>query len=196
VALADGSAAGAVAAAAPVDGVTERRVAARLRTTARAALAEDGARPPESAVSPVAAGTRADLRAALDEAATDAGEAATNRVLRRTLDRTLDDVPLGVPVAPVPGYWYATLNGWSVSVRGTYERLTVRSRRGARDTVYVRDGSPVALDADGDGTDERLGTAPAVSFEASTTVVVVVPAGRRGVADVDGARDERSPGYA
>ncbi|MFC5970634.1 hypothetical protein ACFPYI_04745 [Halomarina salina] len=194
LALANGSAAERVTAAASVSG-GEERLAATLRTTTREALREDGARPTESSVSPVSEGNRAALRGAARQVATDAGEEATNRVLQRVLNRTLDDVPLGLPVAPVPGYWYATLNGWSVSVRGTYERLTVRSRRGARDTTYVRDGSAVAIDVDGNGERERLGVAPRVSFEASTTVVVVVPAGNRGVADVDGTRDERSPGY-
>jgi hypothetical protein len=195
LALVDGSAADEVAATASVPAADRRRLAARLRTTLREGLAASEARPPSSAVSPVADGLRADLHGAVEEAATDAGGTATDRALQRTLGRTLDDVPLGVPLVPIPGYWYATMNGWSVSVEGTYERLAVRSRRGARDTVYVRDGSPVALDVDADGAVERLGTAPNLSFEASTTVVVVVPPGPRGVADVDGTRDERSPGY-
>ncbi|MFD1513493.1 DUF7286 family protein [Halomarina rubra] len=196
LALANGSGPERVAAAAPVSATASRRLAATLRTTTHEALRADAARVPESAVSPVAEGNREVLREVAREVATSAGERATDRVLQRTVDRTLDSVPLGIPVAPVPGYWYATLNGWSVSVEGTYERLSVRSRRGVRDTVYVRDGSTVRLDVDDDGSRERLGTAPKVAFEASTTVVVVVPAGVRGVADVDGNRDERSPGYA
>jgi hypothetical protein len=195
LALANGSAPERVARVAADGPASRRRLAATLRTATREALTADAARPPQHAVRGVADGNRAALQQVTEEVATQAGERATNRVLQRYLNRTLDDVPLGVPVAPVPGYWYATLNGWSVSVEGTYERLAVRSRRGARDTVYVRDGSAVGLDVDDDGDRERLGTAPKLSFEASTTVVVVVPAGPRGIADVDGQRDERSPGY-
>ncbi|MWG35424.1 DUF7286 family protein [Halomarina oriensis] len=195
LALANGSAAERVAATAADAESERRRLAAVLRTTAREALVEDAARPPQSAVRGVSDANRAALQRGIEEVATRTGEEAVDRTTQRYLNRTLDDVPMGIPVAPVPGYWYATLNGWSVSVEGTYERLTVRSRRAARDTVYVRDGSSVGLDVDDDGESERLGNAPKLSFEASTTVVVVVPPGRRGVADADGQQSESSPGY-
>jgi hypothetical protein len=65
----------------------------------------------------------------------------------RTLDRaTGDDAPTapvaGLPVAPVPGYWYLTVNVWRVTVRGEWSRFAVRTRRGVpgEELTYVRDG--------------------------------------------------------
>ncbi|MBP1985587.1 DUF7286 family protein [Halolamina salifodinae] len=109
-------------------------------------------------------------------------------------------LPAGVPVAPPPYPWIASVNAWSVTVRGEYQRFVVRARGPAPDggggvLRYVRDGSSVAFDADGDGQAERLGRNDHVSFEASTTVVAVVPPGPPGIGDVDGNRDERSPGW-
>jgi hypothetical protein len=51
------------------------------------------------------------------------------------------------------------------------------------------------LDVDRDGRAERVGRGKRVDFEASTTVVAVVPPGMPGVGDVDGNRDEQSPGW-
>jgi len=109
-------------------------------------------------------------------------------------------LPAGMPVAPPPYPWIATVNAWSVTVRGEYQCFAVRAKGNAPDgggaTVrYVRDGSTVRLDADGDGVTERLGKNERVGFEASTTVVAVVPPGMPGVGDVDGNRNERSPGW-
>jgi hypothetical protein len=121
---------------------------------------------------------------------------------RRALDRaTGDDAPTapvaGLPVAPVPGYWYLTVNVWRVTVRGEWARFAVRTRRGVpgEELTYVRDGSTARLDVDGDGEAERLGHDERVSFETGTTVVVAVPPGGRGVGDVDGNADERSAGW-
>ncbi|MFB6280854.1 MAG: hypothetical protein ABEH40_02405 [Haloferacaceae archaeon] len=102
--------------------------------------------------------------------------------------------PAGLPVAPVPGYWYATTNVWRVRVRGAYARFTLRTRRGApgERLRYVRDGSTVAIDVTGDGAPERLGYDERVAFETDTTVVVAVPPGG-GVGD--GTADERSGGW-
>ncbi|WP_435116838.1 DUF7286 family protein [Halolamina sp. C58] len=109
-------------------------------------------------------------------------------------------LPAGLPVAPPPYSWIATVNAWSVTVRGEYQRFALRARGVAPDggsgTVrYVRDGSVARLDVDGDGRAERLGRGERVDFEASTTVVAVVPPGMPGVGDVDGNRDEQSPGW-
>jgi hypothetical protein len=87
-----------------------------------------------------------------------------------------------------------------VTVRGSYVRFTVRARRGVPDgtgaTVrYVRDGSAVALDVDGDGDEERLGWSERISFEVTYPIVVGVPPNGNGVGDIDGDRDERSPGW-
>lgn len=196
LALANGSAAPAIAtAAAPEPSIDRTRLTAELRTAMGDALTTDGATVPESAVRGTSDATRAAAGAVAREAATRAGGWVVNRTTARALNRTVDRGFAGLPVAPVPGYWYATLNVWTVEVRGGYERVTLRSRRGGRDTVYTRDGSPVELDVDGDGEDERLGYSTAVTFETGTAVAVVVPPGRLGVGDTDGNADERSPGY-
>jgi hypothetical protein len=131
-----------------------------------------------------------------DRAATRASEAATRRLARTRLNETLGAVPAGVPVAPVPGYWYATVNVWEVNVRGAYARFTVRTERGAPTpgsaVRYVRDGSVVRLDVDGDGRPERLGRDERVDFRTRTVVAVAVPPYRSGVGDVDGNADERA----
>lgn len=135
------------------------------------------------------------VRAAVERGLENATERASERLLK---GRTA--VPAGVPVTPVPGYWYATANAWQVNVSGEYARFTVRTDRGAPTApggtvAYSRDGSTVSLDVDGDGTPDRLGRATRVSFEAETTVLVVVPPGKSGVGDVDGQRTEESPGW-
>ncbi len=196
LALTNGSAAPAIAAAAALESSVDRtRLTAELRTATGDALTTDGATVPESAVRGTSDATRAAAGAVAREAVARGGGWVVNRTTARALDRTVDRGFAGLPVAPVPGTWYATLNVWTVEVRGGYERVTLRSRRGGRDTVYTRDGSPVEFDVDGDGEDELLGHSTAVTFETGTTVVVVVPPGRLGVGDTDGNADERSPGY-
>jgi hypothetical protein len=135
------------------------------------------------------------LNRATERAIERASEAATDRVARERLNETLGSVPTGFPVAPVPGYWYATINVWTVTVRGAYARFTLRTRRGAPTpggvTRYVRDGSAVRLDVDGDGDAERLGRDERIDFRTRTVVAVAVPPHRSGVGDVDGNADER-----
>lgn len=109
-------------------------------------------------------------------------------------------LPVGLPLAPPPYTWIATVNGWSVTVRGEYQRFALRAPGGSPDgsgavVRYVRDGTTVRLDVDGDGTAERVGTNERVRFETGTTVVVAVPPGPPGVGDVDGTRTEQSPGW-
>ena len=103
----------------------------------------------------------------------------------------------GLPVEPTPGHWYLTVNVWTVTVRGAYARFVVETRRGppGRPLRYVRDGSWVEVDVDGDGSPERLGRDERLAFETTTTVVVAVPPGRRGVGDRGGNADERSGGW-
>jgi hypothetical protein len=134
--------------------------------------------------------------------AADRADRRGRKTYRRALDRaTEDDAPTapaaGLPVAPVPGYWYLTVNVWRVDVRGSWARFAVRTRRGVpgEELTYVRDGSTARLDVDDDGEAERLGHDERVSFETDTTVVVAVPPGGRGVGDVDGNADERSAGW-
>jgi hypothetical protein len=125
-----------------------------------------------------------------------AADAASERVAADRLNGTLGAVPAGLPVAPIPGYWYATVNVWSVSVRGAYARFTLRTRRGGPTpggaVRYVRDGSTVRVDVDGDGDGERLGRDERVAFETRTAVAVAVPPNGDGVGDVDGNREERA----
>ena len=127
-----------------------------------------------------------------------AASEATDRVASRHLNGSIGSVAAGLPVAPAPGYWYATVNVWNVSVRGAYARFTLRSDRGTPVSEpgtavrYVRDGSTVRLDVDWDGTAERLGRDERIAFETGTVVAVAVPPYRGGVGDVDGNADERA----
>lgn len=142
----------------------------------------------------------------VNETATRISEVASDR-LRDAIERgdspesvASTAIPSGIPITPIPGHWYATANVWVVEAEGRYERFAVETprrspARGAVSLSYVRDGSNVTLDADGDGTEELLGTADRVSFSVETAVVVAVPPGKSGVGDVDGDRDERSPGW-
>lgn len=128
---------------------------------------------------------------------------ASVRELRGRLGRVgtaLNAVPSGLPLAPIPGLWYATVNAWYVDVRGQYQRFAVTAGRGRPDNpgatiTYVRDGDAVRLDVDRDGVAERLGTATRLRFRAQTGITVVVPPGGSGVGDRDGNADERSPGW-
>ncbi|MFB6297048.1 MAG: hypothetical protein ABEH56_00845 [Salinirussus sp.] len=124
----------------------------------------------------------------------------TDRAAARATNGTLSRLPAGLPVAPVPGFWYATVNLWRVRVRGEYARFVVRVPRGTADRpgggfAYVRQQAPVRLDVDDDGTSERMGRTEPVSFGTGTTIAVAVPPGPQGVGDVGGQRSERSPGW-
>jgi hypothetical protein len=174
---------------------------AALNATVAGALEEHSVRPRRRPTRRAANATRSVARRVLREGTRVAAESAAHAgvgYVEGRLGRSLGAVPAGLPVAPVPGYWVATLNLWHVTVRGEYGRLVVRSRRGRppHGTLsYVRDGRGVRLDVDGDGDTENLGRAERVSFDVSTTVVVVVPPGARGVGDTGGDADERSPGW-
>lgn len=156
--------------------------------------------------------------AMLTEGASRVGDAAKQTAARRVADagervlgRRLDDatkrklarqrlaqLPAGLPVAPIPGYWYATANVWVVSVRGGYERFTATARSqtpGPDSLTYVRQNATVGFDVDGDGRRERVGRNTPIRFSVSTAVVVVVPPGPRGVGDTDGDADEQSAGW-
>jgi len=207
LAAANGSAAGAVAAALLAENPPLRRVDRRDWTVLSADLALEDARtavdgPSQSTVTRTSSVARELARDAARDALADAGEKAAERVKERWFGEVLSSVPAGLPVAPVPGYWYATLNVWDVSVRGAYERLTVRAPTGSatpgdadRSVAYTRQNRTVGLDVDADGDAERLGRTTRVSFETGTVVVVVVPPGPPGVGDTDGNSDERSPGW-
>lgn len=198
LALARGNATDAVVAAALArDPSMDDDGAALLRSRLRVAVGEvlrsGAARPPRGVVATAARTTRAVGRVALETGL----EAGVDRTAGRRIRKRLGAIPAGLPVAPVPGYWYATTNLWTVEAEGRYERFVVRVRQGgpAGPLRYVRDGATASFDADGDGEPERVGRATRIDFRVATGVVVIVPPGARGVGDVDGDRDELSPGW-
>ncbi len=198
IAIVDGNATEAVVAAAvsrdgSIDATRRALLASRLRVSVAAMLRSAATQPKREVVADAARISRRLGRVALE---TGVGEALDRTVVRRLRTR-LGAVPAGLPVAPVPGYWYATTNFWTVEAEGRYERLVVRVRQGGpvAPLRYVRDGRTARFDADGDGRPERVGRAARIDFALRTGIVVVVPAGPRGVGDVGGDRDERSPGW-
>ncbi|NEU57538.1 hypothetical protein [Halorussus sp. MSC15.2] len=203
LAVANGSAAQAVSAA-----VVRRRSALRQPVRRdwvrlRAELAVESVRrsvagPPRSQVNRTGTATRSVAKTALKQAVTTGLGNATEVASKRWFGEVLGAVPAGLPVAPVPGYWYATLNVWTVSVRGQYARFAVTAPQGppGESVSYVRESATVRLDWDDDGESEVVGRTTPVSFETETTVVVVVPPGPPGVGDRDGNRDETSPGWS
>ena len=174
---------------------------AALNATVTRTLGDRAVRPHRRPTRRAANATRSVATRALREGTHLVTESAANTgvgYVEGRLGRSLGAVPAGLPVAPVPGYWVATLNAWHVTVRGEYGRFVLRSRRGRPPDgtlSYVRDGRGVRLDVDDDGDTEHLGRAERVSFDVSTIVVVVVPPGARGVGDTNGDADERSPGW-
>jgi len=208
LAAANGSAADAVAAALLAEHPSLRRADRRDWASLSVDLALEDARtatdgPSRSAVNRTSSAARDLARDAARGALADAGERAADRARERWFGEVLSSVPSGLPVAPVPGYWYATVNVWDVSVRGAYDRFTVRAPTASASpgdadgsVAYTRRNRTVELDVDADGDAERLGRTTRVSFETGTVVVVVVPPGPPGVGDTDGNSDERSPGWS
>jgi hypothetical protein len=203
-AVANGSAARAVAAEAAriADASPSRRD--RLRTRLRATTPDVAAREETRVAAPLVQRavetTRSVGRAVAENALSDAGAMAAERAAKRLGAADFGAVPAGLPLAPVPGFWYATTNAWSVSVEGSWAEFTVHAAGGSPvgpgdGAAYVREDEPVAFDVDGDGNRERVGRNERLSFEVDVTVGVVVPAGPRGVGDVDGDADEQSPGW-
>ncbi|WP_231184324.1 hypothetical protein [Haladaptatus sp. DYF46] len=155
----------------------------------------------QSNVKSVVSTTRGVLVAELKAAVQQEVENRVQRRLNESINETVGDLPAGLPVVPIPGYWYATVNVWQVDVSGTYARFTVRAREGSptspgASVAYSRESGSVRLDTDGDGTMETLGRTTPISFDTETTVVVAVPPGKTGVGDVDGNADERSSGWS
>jgi hypothetical protein len=171
------------------------RLRSRLETTLDDALRDERARPRRAPTNATAEAARAAYRERLKEAVERGAETGGERARQRALGERLGSLPAGLPVAPVPGYWYATVNVWYVDVGGAYERFAVRSDRGGPNapTTYVRDGRRVRLEHDGKRI--RLGSAERVAFRVRTAVVVAVPPGGSGVGDTDGEPDERSAGW-
>ncbi|RBI61260.1 hypothetical protein DMJ13_16220 [halophilic archaeon] len=175
----------------------------RVRLATRIALYDarrNVSRPKQESVNGTLSQTRSVVRAELKRVAGTAVDDLSEYAQKRRFDEVISDVPAGLPVAPVPGYWYATINVWQVEVRGGYERFVVRAPNGTPDvpggTTYVREAGTVRVDVDGDGQRETVGRTTPVSFRTWTTVAVAVPPNRRGVGDVNGDADERSPGWS
>ena len=181
--------------------VAERdRLALRLNGSRERALGENGARPKTDTVNASRSATHQVVQELGREVAGSEAGRATRRAYRRTMKRSFSRMPAGLPLAPVPGYWYATTNLWHVEVRGEYARFGVRASQGRPTTpggefVYARDGERVTLDVDGDGDTERLGRSTPVDFSATATVLVVVPPGGTGVGDTNGVTVEQSKGW-
>lgn len=140
----------------------------------------------------------AELETAVEAGMRRGGDVVAERAERR-LGRSLNRVPAGLPVVPLGPAWWTTTNIWYVAVDGGYDRFAVRARagdgRGPGTVTYVRDGSPVRLDYDADGTAEVVGHGERVSFRVRTAVGIAVPPGAAGVGDKDGQLDERSDGW-
>ncbi|SMO36195.1 DUF7286 family protein [Halorubrum cibi] len=184
----------------------EGALAARLRVALTDATGRDAVRIPARFVDGPAETVRGHVRSELESAAENelrrGGEAAverwaadSDRAVARWVRQRNRSVGAGLPVAPVPGYWVATVNAWQVEARGEYPRFTLSGDVGAPDRPfeYVREESTVTVDVGGERV--QLGRTEPVRFETETVVVVAVPAGPPGVGDVDGVRDETSPGW-
>jgi hypothetical protein len=201
MAAANGSLAPAVTAAAERRledaGKRERELlSARVRSTLASAREQELARPRQPVVNRSSSlarrATRLTVKATIKE-----GAKATAGAVAEKIDGKVTYPPAGLPVAPVPGYWYVTTNVWTVTVRGEYLRFAVSVPAGppGRNVTYVRERGRVALDWDGDGVGERVGRTTRLSFSVSTASVVVVPPGGPGVGDRNGNADERSSGW-
>jgi hypothetical protein len=100
-------------------------------------------------------------------------------------------VPAGLPVLPLPGKWFATVNLWDVEVRGEYSRFEVSANvatpETATATTYVREGRNVEREIA--GAERELGSVEEVDFSGKSALIVVVPPGKLGVGD----RDDEDP---
>lgn len=183
----------------PALGQSDRRdwLALRIRLALETSRQEAG-QVPKSRVNRTATTTRTIASEALKTAVSSTLANATETASKRWFGEALGTIPAGLPVAPVPGYWYATVNVWTISVEGQYARFRVSAPQGppGESVNYVRESGVVRIDWNGDSEQEVIGRTTPVSFETETTVVVVVPPGPPGVGDKDGTRDEESSGWS
>ena len=182
--------------AASTDGpVSSDRLELRLRTRLDDAMESTTARPRETTTTAAQEQARERYSDELEGMLADGIEAGNERARARVLGERLGALPAGLPLAPIPGYWYATANVWVVEVNGQYERFAVRTNRGdgTGATTYLRDGRVSSI-THGDDRIE-LGSAERVSISSKTAVVVVVPPGPRGVGDTDGSPIKQSDGW-
>ncbi len=180
------------------------RMNMHLRLVTQFALASDRAQPAQPIVNKTSAQlksvARERLNSRLKNKISDELRDEVKHRLEKTTGRTLSRMPAGLPLAPPVTPWVTTVNYWEAEVRGEYNRFAVSVPRGTPDSpgarfTYVRDKGTVSLDFDEDGNDERLGRSTRVSFQAQTSVAIAVPPKPRGVGDVDGTMDEKSPGW-
>ncbi|ELK54216.1 hypothetical protein D320_11198, partial [Haloferax sp. BAB-2207] len=204
LAITNGSAARAIAVEAAAPGTVEADLLElRLDDAFRAVRSDRSTTVPQRLTNRTVETTRTARQQAVSDTATDAAMSATEDAVADRLNDTLDSrfdtsfkrIPAGMPVAPVPGSWYATVNVWDVAVAGEFAQFRVHARGDAESLTYARDGSTVALDWDDDGTAETVGRGDRVSFDVETTIVVAVPPSGVGVGDIDGDADERSEGW-
>ncbi len=179
MAIQDGTAADAIAAAVTDQTTQQDRIATGLRVALGDAMTAEETTVPEGPVSNVIELSQEITKDVTAEAVTAGVENVTERLDDR-LNGSLSMTFAGVPMLPKPGFWWATVNGWAIQVRGEYPTVALRSPRGAPETggqvTYVRDGDLVRYDVTGDGHPETLGTAERVSFETWTVIIVGVPA--------------------
>jgi ribosomal protein S9 len=192
LAMSNGSYADAFAAALEARGVkpaTATDAGIRVGVRLREVTAERRTGVPAETTNQTATATRQVARQAVEFGSEEALERAGKRLTGASR------LPAGLPLAPPPYTWVATVNAWSVTIRGEYQRFALRATAGGGVVRYIRDGSVVHLDVDDDGDPERLGRNERIGFETETTVVAAVPPGPPGVGDVDGTRTERSNGW-
>ena len=171
-------------------------LAVRLRVATQRAADRETAEVPDEPVTDAATRVRAIARDSLSDALEDGIEEGSDRAREHWGNDVVAATPAGLPIAPVPGYWYATTNVWRVQVRGTYPRFSVRASGGTaheEPIEYVRESGTVTVDVDGEPV--TLGETEPVTFETETAIAIAVPPKAGGVGDVDGVADERSPGW-
>lgn len=173
----------------------EVALAARLRVALRAAAGRNAVRIPTRFVDGPTGAVRKGVRNEMAGAIEDGGRRAGEEAAERWTPKPVRSVGAGLPVAPVPGYWVATVNAWRVEVRGEYPRFTLTADVGPPDEPfeYVREEGTVTVTVGDDPV--RLGTTEPVRFETGTVVIIAVPPKPPGVGDVDGTRDETSEGW-
>jgi hypothetical protein len=194
LALTNGTTVERAAASASGD-VSAERLELRLETRLDSELETKKARPREEATTTAQREARETYSEELEDTLADGIETRAEHARKRVLGERLGALPAGLPLAPIPGYWYATANVWYVDVGGAYERFAVRANRsdGTGAVTYLRDGRAATVDHGGES--RHLGSAPRVSVRTRTAVVVVVPPGARGVGNTDGTMDQKSPGW-
>lgn len=199
VAMGNGSYATAVAAEAADRTDLSRGQRAVLESRLRIAIAKvadgDAVRVSAELTNDTATRARGIARKRLEAEITGRADAASASIQERWAPKTIQSVSSGLPVTPVPGYWYATVNAWRVDVAGTYPRFELRADTGppGQQFGYVREAGAVTVEVGNQSV--LLGHTDPVRFETGTVVVVAVPPGPPGVGDVDGVRTETSPGW-